>query len=158
MEKEVMQISQQLLSIGSLLTTAESCTGGWVAKMITDMPGSSQWFDRGFVTYSNASKTDMLSVSVELLANYGAVSEQVAASMAVGALNNSLAEYSLSITGVAGPDGGSPEKPVGMVCFGWAKKNTPAMTETVVFEGDRDRVRYQAAKYALEGLLNKYLK
>jgi len=135
------------------LTTAESCTGGWLAKVITDISGSSEIFDRGFVTYSNKAKQEMLGVSIQSLDKYGAVSEEVVAEMAVGALKNSVANISVSISGIAGPTGGTPEKPVGTVCFAWMLTNSPPHSETVLFSGDRMEIRQQAVNYALQGIL-----
>lgn len=136
-----------------LLATAESCTGGWVAQVITHTSGSSEWFDRGFVTYSNEAKTELLRVRPETLDNYGAVSPETAAAMAEGALKNSNALIALAITGIAGPTGGSPGKPVGTVCFAWCRVGQTAETETAVFAGDREAVRRQAVLHALRGLL-----
>ena len=135
-----------------MLATAESCTGGMVATAITDISGSSGWFERGFVTYSNQAKTEMIGVPAELIDKHGAVSEPVARAMAEGALSNSRAQVSLSITGVAGPGGGTPEKPVGMVSFGWSNRLHTSV-ETLVFKGDREQIRVQAAAHALRGLL-----
>ncbi len=135
------------------LVSAESCTGGWVAKQITDLSGSSRIFDRGFVTYSNQAKQDMLGVAKETLDQYGAVSEQVALEMVVGALQNSQADIALSISGVAGPEGGTPEKPVGTVCFGWMRKGGEALMKTLLIEGDRNQIRKQAVKISLEGVI-----
>ncbi|WP_042262629.1 CinA family protein [Paraburkholderia heleia] len=135
-----------------MLATAESCTGGMVATAITDISGSSVWFERGFVTYSNQAKTEMIGVPPELIEKHGAVSEPVARAMAEGALSNSRAQVSLSITGVAGPGGGTPEKPVGMVSFGWSNRLHTSV-ETLVFKGDREQIRVQAAAHALRGLL-----
>lgn len=135
-----------------MLATAESCTGGMVAAAITDISGSSGWFERGFVTYSNQAKTEMISVPAELIEKHGAVSEPVARAMAEGALRNSRAQVSLAITGVAGPGGGTPEKPVGMVSFGWSNRLHTSV-ETLVFKGDREQIRVQAAAHALRGLL-----
>ena len=134
------------------LATAESCTGGGVAQAVTEIPGSSEWFDRGFVTYSNDSKTGLLGVSAALIAQHGAVSEEVAQAMAVGALANSSAGLSLSTTGIAGPGGAVPGKPVGTVCFCWAMGRT-IRTERQVFSGDRRAVRQQSVVHALKGLL-----
>ncbi len=134
------------------LATAESCTGGLVAAAITDMPGSSGWFDRGFVTYSNQAKTEMIGVPADLIDKHGAVSEPVAKAMAEGTLRNSRAQVALSITGVAGPGGGTEAKPVGMVCFAWSNRLHTSV-ETQHFKGDRDQVRTQAAVHALRGLL-----
>ncbi|WP_198265070.1 CinA family protein [sulfur-oxidizing endosymbiont of Gigantopelta aegis] len=138
------------------VTTAESCTGGLVAKLMTDLPGSSQWFERGFVTYSNLAKEQMLGVETSLLSEFGAVSEEVALAMVKGALAHSQAQLALSITGIAGPGGGSDSKPVGLVCFGWAYSGDKAIiatTEQQQFSGDRDAVRQQSALYALQKLL-----
>lgn len=146
------QVGLALKQRGLLLATAESCTGGGVAQAITDIAGSSDWFDCGFITYSNASKTEMLEVPAALIAQHGAVSEEIAEVMAVGALANSNAHVSLSTTGIAGPGGAVPGKPVGTVCFGWAKGDY-THTERHVFAGDRQAVRDQAVVYALKGLL-----
>jgi nicotinamide-nucleotide amidase len=136
-----------------LLATAESCTGGWAAQVITHTSGSSEWFERGFVTYSNEAKTELLGVRPETLNNYGAVSRETAAEMAAGALRNSKSLIALAITGIAGPTGGSPGKPVGTVCFAWCRVGEAAETETAVFAGDREAVRRQAVVHALRGLL-----
>ncbi|MFX1671289.1 CinA family protein [Paraburkholderia sp. A2WS-5] len=135
-----------------MLATAESCTGGMVATAITDISGSSGWFERGFVTYSNQAKTEMIGVPAELIEKHGAVSEPVARAMAEGALRNSRAQVSLAITGIAGPGGGTPEKPVGMVSFGWSNRLHTSVA-TLVFKGDREQIRVQAATHALRGLL-----
>ena len=136
-----------------MLACAESCTGGWVAKVCTDRAGSSHWFDRGFVTYTNESKQELLGVEVKTLEQNGAVSEQTVAEMAQGALARSNAQVSLSISGIAGPGGGTLEKPVGTVYFGWAVAGK-TVTERVHFEGDREAVRSQAVSHALKGVLN----
>ncbi len=136
-----------------LLATAESCTGGWVSQVITHTAGSSAWFDRGFVTYSNAAKVELLGVRPETLQEFGAVSQETAAEMAVGALKNSNAMFSLAITGIAGPTGGSPGKPVGTVCFAWCRVGETATAETALFGGDREAIRRQAVVHALRGLL-----
>jgi len=133
---------------GFVLALAESCTGGMVAQEITSVAGSSAWFDRGFVTYSNQAKMDMLGVNKQTLLQFGAVSEQTAAEMAQGALRFSLADISASITGIAGPDGGTAEKPVGIVCFGFALKNS-VKTSIQHFVGNRESVRQQASVYAI---------
>ena len=135
-----------------MLATAESCTGGMVATAITDISGSSGWFERGFVTYSNQAKTEMIGVPPELIEKHGAVSEPVARAMAEGALTNSRAQVSLAVTGVAGPGGGTPEKPVGMVSFGWSNR-LHTTVETKTFKGDREQIRVQAAAHALRGML-----
>ena len=138
-----------------MLATAESCTGGWVAKVITQVSGSSQWFDRGFVTYSNIAKQEMLAVSAETLQQHGAVSEATVREMAVGALRHSHAQVALAISGIAGPGGGTADKPVGMVCFAWATADGPVTAATHRFQGNRDSIRRQAVLTALEGLLQQ---
>lgn len=135
-----------------VLTTAESCTGGGVSQAITEIAGSTGWFECGFVVYSNASKTELLDVPAALIAQFGSVSEEVAAAMAEGALANSTAEVALSTTGIAGPTGAVPGKPVGTVCFGWSRGDT-TITERLVFAGDRKAVREQTVAHALRGLL-----
>lgn len=140
------QLQQQQLSV----VTAESCTGGWLAKTITDLAGSSAIFDRGFVTYSNASKQDMLGVQATTLDEHGAVSEAVVAEMATGALSRSQADIAVAISGVAGPGGGTEEKPVGLVCFGFKQMDQEVITQTKHFMGDRNAVRQQAVEYSLE--------
>lgn len=139
---------------GQMLATAESCTGGWAAQCLTAIAGSSEWFERGFVTYSNAAKQELLGVDAETLALHGAVSEATAAAMAAGALAHSHADWSLAITGVAGPGGGSADKPVGLVCFAWAGGEGILRVSTRRFAGGRAAVRGQAAAYALAGLLD----
>ncbi len=136
------------------LATAESCTGGLIAAACTDLAGSSQWFDRGFVTYSNAAKTDMLGVDAALIAQFGAVSELVAAAMAQGAVKHSAAQVSVAVTGVAGPTGGSVEKPVGTVWIGW-HVNGQTSTELCHFTGDRAMVRALTVQRTLEGLIER---
>lgn len=136
------------------LATAESCTGGLIAAACTDLAGSSQWFDRGFVTYSNAAKTDMLGVDAALITQFGAVSAEVAAAMAQGAVNNSKSHVSLAVTGVAGPTGGSAEKPVGTVWIGWCVDGQ-ATTELCHFDGDRATVRALTVQRALQGLIER---
>ena len=152
-ESLVKQLAGQLLETESYLCCAESCTGGLLAKLCTDLEGSSAWFERGFVTYSNLSKQQMLAVDQQTLIDHGAVSEATARQMAAGALANSAADLAVAITGIAGPGGGSPDKPVGTVCFGFATKNGPTKTVTQRFDGDRDQVRWQSAVYALQQLV-----
>jgi nicotinamide-nucleotide amidase len=150
------QVGAILQSRGLLLTTAESCTGGGVGEAITEIPGSSGWYDCGFITYSNASKSALLEVPAVLLERFGAVSEEVAAAMATGALANSNAQVALSTTGIAGPGGAVPGKPVGTVCFAWALEcegSRRVFTERLVFSGDRHAVREQSVGHALRGLL-----
>jgi nicotinamide-nucleotide amidase len=146
------QAGKALQEKGLILATAESCTGGGVAQAITEIAGSTAWFDCGFITYSNASKTEMLDVSAALIAQMGSVSEEVAAAMATGALGASNAHLAVSTTGIAGPTGAVPGKPVGTVCFGWANGDT-VHTERLVFSGDRRAVREQTVIHALQGLL-----
>jgi nicotinamide-nucleotide amidase len=136
------------------LSTAESCTGGMVAASITELAGSSEWFERGYVTYSNQSKSEDIDVSQNLIEQHGAVSDQVARAMALGAKQNSGSDLSLSITGIAGPTGGSPEKPIGTVCFAWALANDQIVSETKHFEGNRQQVREQACDFSLRKLLD----
>jgi nicotinamide-nucleotide amidase len=146
------RIGQVLQEKGWLLACAESCTGGGVAQAITDIAGSSAWFDCGFVTYSNASKTEMLGVPADLIARHGAVSGEVARAMAAGALAHSSAHVALSITGIAGPGGAVPGKPVGTVWFAWSVAGTVA-TGLQHFSGSRKQVREQAVTHALQELL-----
>jgi nicotinamide-nucleotide amidase len=146
-------LAKKLIQQGKLLVTAESCTGGGLSQVLTSLPGSSQWFDRGFVTYSNAAKQEMLGVSAESLAEHGAVSEVVALEMAKGALKNSVADIAISITGVAGPDGGSDDKPVGMVCFAVVSDASEPIVRTEYFKGTRLEVREAAVNFVLEYLV-----
>ncbi len=156
MEQQLEELVHRLAVImtrkGFMLATAESCTGGWVAKAVTDMPGSSSWFERGFVTYHNRAKVEMLGVSAETLAEHGAVSEQTVAEMVQGAISHSGAEVALAISGIAGPGGGSEQKPVGTVCLAWSTPQCRLKTTVSHFEGDRKAVRLQAAIEALAGL------
>ena len=150
------RMGEVLKEKGWLMSTAESCTGGGVAQAITDIPGSSEWYEGGFVTYSNIAKSEMLDVPPALIAQFGAVSEEVAAAMAEGALANSSAHVSVSTTGIAGPTGGGPGKPVGTVCFGWSIEHhgrRHTATERLVFKGDRQAVRQQSVMHALQGLI-----
>jgi nicotinamide-nucleotide amidase len=148
-------LGERLKANGQKLASAESCTGGWVAQCLTAIAGSSDWFERGFVTYSNDAKCEMLGVPAATLLAHGAVSEATAAAMACGALQHSHADWSLAITGIAGPSGGSPEKPVGTVCFAWAGPDGRVDTLTRVFAGDRHAVRAQSVVQALEGMLQR---
>ncbi|OYY92456.1 MAG: damage-inducible protein CinA [Hydrogenophilales bacterium 28-61-23] len=138
---------------GWILATAESCTGGWLAQVVTSVSGSSAWFDRGFVTYSNAAKRDMLGVPAETLMQFGAVSEETAREMVRGALAHSAAQLAIAITGIAGPGGGTPEKPVGSVCFAWALAGQPCASATRFFSGDRRQIRAASVGFALRQLL-----
>jgi nicotinamide-nucleotide amidase len=134
------------------LATAESCTGGWAAQVVTSVAGSSAWFERGFVTYSNAAKQELLGVRAQTLRAHGAVSEETAREMARGALERSRGTIAVSITGVAGPAGGTAEKPVGTVCFAWARGGE-VRSETRRFAGDRESIRRQSVILALEGVM-----
>jgi nicotinamide-nucleotide amidase len=138
---------------GLMLTTAESCTGGWVSEAVTMVPGSSDWFERGFVTYTYISKREMLGVKEATLEKQGAVSEKVVREMAVGALARSHAQVAVAVSGVAGPSGGTPDKPVGTVCFAWSTKKGKLKSATKRFAGDREAVRRQSVDYALKGIL-----
>ena len=136
-----------------MAATAESCTGGWIAEAITMVPGSSAWFDRGFVTYTNISKREMLGVRAETLERHGAVSEAVVREMVAGALEASHAQVAVAVSGVAGPSGGTPDKPVGTVCFAWGVQGSAPRAETRHFPGDREAVRRQSVLHALAVVL-----
>lgn len=148
-----MTLGERLVRDRLYLACAESCTGGYVGKVITDVPGSSEWFDRGFVTYSNRAKSDMLDVPLSLIEGHGAVSDATARAMAAGVLRHSQADISLAVTGIAGPGGGLPDKPVGTVWFAWAIRRGVNEAERCQFEGDRDAVRRQAVAHALRGAI-----
>lgn len=150
------RVGRLLQAKGLLLATAESCTGGGIGQAITEIAGSSEWYDRGFITYSNAAKTELLNVPASMIAQFGAVSEEVARAMAEGCVAHSNAQVSVSVTGIAGPGGAVPGKPVGTVCFGWALRqhgSARTHTERRVFSGDRQAVRRQSVEHALHGLL-----
>ena len=153
--KVITQLAAHLTTQSKMLCTAESCTGGLIAKMLTDTAGSSDWFDRGFISYSNQAKMDMLGVQGATLQQHGAVSEAVVQEMAQGAIKNSGAQFSIAVTGIAGPGGATPDKPVGTVWFGFAHEQKVFMHH-MVFAGDREQVREQSARYALQTLW-KYL-
>ena len=153
LEALACEVGTLLLANGQRLVTAESCTGGWVAHCLTAIAGSSDWFERGFVTYSNDAKHEMLGVEYDTLTAHGAVSEATAAAMAAGALRHSRGEWALAITGVAGPGGGSPDKPVGTVCFAWAGPDGRGAVETHRFAGDRGEIRAQSVACALAGVV-----
>ncbi len=153
LETLAAQIAERLLHRKQVLAIAESCTGGWVGQCLTAIAGSSEWFDRGFVTYSNAAKVEMLGVPEFTIKRHGAVSEATARAMAQGALTNSRAHWALAITGVAGPTGGTAEKPVGTVCFAWAEREGGCTAATRRFDGDRQAVRAQSVEFALSELL-----
>lgn len=148
------RLGERLMARGLILATAESCTGGWIAKCVTDVPGSSAWFERGFVTYHNRAKVEMLEVSATTLREHGAVSEAVVREMAEGALAHSGAQLAVAVSGVAGPGGGSDEKPVGTVWLAWAMVGANTRVQRYRFDGDREAVRRQAVAAALHGLLH----
>ncbi len=141
-------LAEILLSRNWTVSLAESCTGGLVSATLTKLAGSSEWFERGYITYSNEAKTECLDVPAQLIESHGAVSEPVAKAMAEVARINSRSNVAISITGIAGPSGGTIEKPVGTVCFGWATENQ-TLTKTIHFDGDRQAVRQQATEFAL---------
>jgi len=147
------QVGAALKSRGMMLASAESCTGGWVGAAITAVAGSSHWFDRGFITYTNESKQEMLGVSAKTLAEYGAVSEPTVREMVAGALKHSHAQVALAISGIAGPGGATQDKPVGTVCIAWALRSGAERSQTAHFQGDRAAVRRQAVAAALRGVL-----
>lgn len=148
-------LGHTLAQRGEVLAVAESCTGGWLAETLTAIPGSSAWFDRGFVTYSNDAKKSMLDVPEQVLEAHGAVAEPTARAMALGALAHSLADWSVATTGIAGPGGGSLEKPVGTVCFAWARRDGGCEAQTCHFSGDRAAVRAKSVEHALQGLIER---
>lgn len=152
--RQCESLAQALKTRGWTMAAAESCTGGLIAACCTGLSGSSDWFERGFVTYSNAAKTEQLGVAAELIATQGSVSEPVARAMALGALEHSKAQAAVAVTGIAGPTGGDPDKPVGTVWFGWAMQGQ-TWTECRRFDGDRDAVRAATVRHALQGLLER---
>jgi len=147
------ELGDKLRARGWMLATAESCTGGWVGQLLTSLPGSSSWYERGFITYANAAKIEMLGVAAETLAKYGAVSEETASAMAAGALSHSHAQATLAISGIAGPSGGTPQKPVGLVCYGWALEDGTIMSSTCRLDGDREEIRSRAVAAAVAAAL-----
>ena len=153
MDQLAIQVGETLLAQGMLLSTAEYCTGGGVASAVTDIAGSSAWFDRGFVTYSNQAKIDMLGVSPDTLKKFGAVSEATVREMVAGALGHSQAQLSLAVSGIAGPGGGSAEKPVGTVWFAWGMQGDAVATKHYCLPGNRAEIRQQAVHIALQGIL-----
>jgi nicotinamide-nucleotide amidase len=154
LERLAERLGRRLQASGQRLATAESCTGGWIAKCVTDIAGSSAWLERGFVTYSNAAKQEMLGVAPATLAVHGAVSEAVVAEMAAGALAHSHATVAVAVSGIAGPGGGTPDKPVGTVCFAWARAGRVEVA-TCRFAGDREQVRRDSVVHALAGLIGR---
>lgn len=155
MYKLAADVGSALAAVNKTLVTAESCTGGWLAKAITDIAGSSGWFEQGFITYSNRAKNEQLGVGAALIAEYGAVSRQVVEAMATGALKYSPADIAVAVSGIAGPEGGSPEKPVGTVWFAWAARNRPQVySECSLFSGNREQIRSAAVARGLAGILD----
>ncbi len=148
-----VRVGRELERRQLMMASAESCTGGWIGQAVTMVPGSSAWFERGFVTYTYISKREMLGVKGTSLARHGAVSEQIVREMALGTLRASHAQVAVSVSGVAGPGGGTPDKPVGTVCFGWACAPRKVVVQTRRFRGDRDQVRRRAVAHALRGIL-----
>ncbi len=160
MDKELYRLAEcvgaLLVDQGLKVATAEACTGGWIAKCLTDVAGASHWFGRGWVTYSNEAKMDLLGVSPQTLEAQGAVSAAVVREMAIGAISLSAAEVGIAVSGVAGPEGGTPEKPVGTVWLAWALPGGGTFAEIAHFSGDREAIRRAAVKRALEGLLERF--
>lgn len=154
MDELAAQVGFALKAHGLMLVTAESCTGGGVAQAVTEIAGSSVWFERGFVTYSNLSKQEMLGVEEATLIQYGAVSETVVREMVEGSLRNSRAQVALSVSGIAGPDGGTPDKPVGTVWFAWGIQDEVIQTQHHQIAGDRVEVRQQSVRIALQGVID----
>lgn len=148
------EVGAALSAAGLTLATAESCTGGWIAQCVTDIAGSSGWFERGFVAYTNEAKADLLGVSPAIIATHGAVSEAAVLAMATGALARSRAQVAVAVTGIAGPGGGSPEKPVGTVWLAWQRRGRDAIARLARFDGDRRAVRRQTVVAALRGVID----
>ena len=151
-----VDLGNQLLAAGLRVAVAESCTGGWLAKVITDVRGSSQWFEAGFVTYTNKAKRELLGVTQATLQEQGAVSEATVREMVAGTLQRTDADVAVAISGIAGPDGATPGKPVGMVCFAWGRGGAVIHCRTEYLSGDREAVRRQAVRIALQGLLDEF--
>jgi len=154
-DRLVQKLASRLMKCGWTMATAESCTGGWIAKCCTDLAGSSAWFDRGFVTYSDRAKHELLGVEISTLKNEGAVSKATAIQMAEGARQQAGVNAALAVTGIAGPGGSTADKPVGMVWFAWSLEDCQAGSEVIQFQGDRDAVRRQTVVHALSGLQNR---
>ena len=157
MDRELFELAagvgRVLRARGQMLVTAESCTGGWVSECVTMVSGSSEWFERGFVTYTNVAKQEMLGVRFETLDSHGAVSEETAREMVAGALARSHGHVAVAVSGVAGPTGGTAQKPVGMVCFAWGMRGAEPYATTRLLSGDREAVRRQSVIVVLEGVL-----
>ena len=151
------QLGAALRSQGQTVALAESCTGGWIAKVLTDVPGSSAWFDCGLVTYSNAAKSALLGVELSIIAQHGAVSAAVVRAMVLGTWARSSANLALAVSGIAGPDGGTPEKPVGTVYLAWGWRDAEIRTERRNFAGGREQVRLQTVVAALQGAWDEYM-
>ncbi len=147
-------VGAALKSVGMMLVTAESCTGGGIAEAVTRVPGSSAWFDRGYVTYSYEAKVDLLGVARETLVDFGAVSEETVREMVAGAIGHSRAQVAVAVTGIAGPSGGMPDKPVGTVWFAWKFPKKPIISEVCHFQGDRAAIREQTITHALTRLIH----
>jgi len=162
MDTELYRLSERLGGVlaarGALLVTAESCTGGWIGAVVTMVPGSSAWYDRGFITYSNAAKRAVLGVAAQTLLAHGAVAEATVLEMVDGALRSSGADHAIAVSGVAGPGGGSPDKPAGTVCIGWGSPGGVREARTFRFDGDRESVRRQSVVAALEGVIERALR
>ena len=158
MDPLAQQIGALLKSKNARLAVAESCTGGLIAKLVTDIAGSSDWFERGLVTYSNLAKQDLLGVSEDVLAHFGAVSRECADAMARGLMVMTPADWGIAVTGIAGPGGGSPDKPVGLVWLAWIRRGVAAEVEAFQFSGSREQIRTAAAAAALSGLLERLQK
>lgn len=155
MSPDAQGLADLLLARGERMACAESCTGGLISKLCTDLAGSSAWFERGLVTYSNAAKHELLGVPNAVFETAGAVSEPCVRAMVEGLLRASPAEWGVAVTGIAGPSGGSADKPVGTVWIGWARRGQPAQTQVTVFPGDRAAIREQTAEAALRGLMQR---
>lgn len=155
MDPNAAELGRRLMAKKALLAVAESCTGGLIAKLITDVAGSSEWFERGLVVYSNRAKQELLGVPPDLLAQFGAVSRECAEAMARGLLVMSPADFGVAVTGIAGPGGGSPEKPVGLVWVAWARHGAAPESEALQLSGSRQAIREAAARHALGGLLGR---
>ena len=156
LQQQAQALGERLRAAHDTLVTAESCTGGWIAKCLTDIVGSSDWFDCGMVVYSYEAKQALLGVRPQTLEEHGAVSRETVIEMVSGALVNAGASVAVAVTGIAGPGGGSPAKPVGTVCFGWARHGEAPQTATCRFDGDRAAVRRQAVVFALTELLRRF--
>jgi nicotinamide-nucleotide amidase len=151
--KLAVEVGAALKARGFVLATAESCTGGWIGEAVTAVPGSSEWYERGFITYTNVAKREMLGVPADTLEKFGAVSGETVKAMVSGALAQSHAQVAVAVSGVAGPSGGTPAKPVGTVCLAWGRGGSDPFAETHHFTGDRNAVREQSVERALEGVL-----